>query len=104
MLKITTKKENPLIGRIEIKGELAFQGATPSNDAVQKEIAECMKVDPSVVKVKSIYTAYGETKAVVTAHVYNSKEDLERFEPKKKEPKAKKAEEAKPEEKKEEKK
>ncbi len=98
-LKITTKKENPLIGRIEIKGEIVFQGVTPSNDSVQKEVADLMKADPSVVKVKSIYTVYGETKAVVTAYVYSTKEDFEKFEPKKKEPKAKAAE-AKPEEKK----
>lgn len=105
-MNIINRKENPLIGRIEVKGEIIFQGATPSNDVVQKEVADKMKVDPSVVKVKSIYTKYGSTKAVVVAHVYTKKEDLDRFEPKKKEKKAAKAEEAeaKPAEKKEEKK
>lgn len=105
-MNIINRKENPLIGRIEVKGEITFQGATPSNDLVQKEVADKMKVDPSVVKVKSIYTKYGSTKAVVIAHVYAKKEDLDRFEPKKKEKKAKAGEEAeaKPEKKKEEKK
>jgi len=103
-MNITIRKENPLIGRIEVKGEITFQGATPSNDLVQKEVADKMKVDPSVVKIKSIYTKYGSTKAVVTAHVYPTKADLDRFEPKKKEKKTANAEEAAPEAKKEEKK
>lgn len=80
-LKIANKKENPLLSRIEVSGEIVFSGATPSNADLQKAIADKLKVDPSVVKVKNINTSFGETKASFEVNVYQSKELLDNFEP-----------------------
>ncbi|ENO11846.1 ribosomal protein S24E [Thermoplasmatales archaeon SCGC AB-539-C06] len=81
-IKIIEKKENPLLARTKILAEISFEKATPSNDEVKKQIASEVKADENLVVVKNIYTQYGSTSAKVTAFVYNSKEDLEKIEPK----------------------
>ena len=97
-LEIKEKKENPLLSRIEVSGIVTFQGVTPSNENMAKSIASQLKVDASVVKMKSIYTGFGEQQAKFVAFVYKSKEELDRIDPKPKkqrEKEQKKAEEAK---------
>ena len=81
-LEIKTKKENPLLSRIEISGTLEFDKATPSNDQVAQSIASQLKVDASLIKMKHIYTGFGERQAKFSAFVYKTKEDLDKIEPK----------------------
>jgi len=107
-IKIDKTDEKPLLARKEIKGSMIFEGkATPSNDEVRKAIASELKVDEGVVVVKHIYTSFGSSEAEISAYVYNTKEDLEKIEPKQKKKGEKKpegeapAEGAAPEEKKE---
>lgn len=88
MLKITEKKDNPLCSRKEIKGELTFAAATPSNEAVAKEIATSEKVDGKLVKVKLIHTKFGDRRADVTAYIYDSEASFKNFEEVKKKIKA----------------
>jgi len=97
-LEIKEKKENPLLSRIEVSGIVTFAGATPSNEQMAQGIASQLKVDASVVKMKSIYTGFGEQQAKFLAFVYKSKEELDRIDPKPKkqrEKEQKKAEDAK---------
>ena len=84
-LKIIEETEKPLLSRKEIKAEITFDKATPSNEEVKKSVAAQTKADESLVVVKSIYTEFGATKATATVYVYTSKEDMEKIEPKKKE-------------------
>lgn len=79
-------KENKLLHRKEVTGTLAFTGATPSNKDVQAKLAEHFKVTPEQVAVKHIYTEFGKTIAKYEANVYDSKEFLDKLEPKKKAP------------------
>jgi ribosomal protein S24E len=81
-IEIKNKKENPLLARIEVSGIVAFEGATPSNEQVAQSIASQLKVDASVVKMKKIYTTMGSREAEFLAFVYNSKEELDKIEPK----------------------
>ncbi len=81
-LEIKEKKENPLLSRIEVSGIVTFAGATPSNEQMAQGIASQLKVDASVVKMKSIYTGFGEQQAKFLAFVYKSKEELDRIDPK----------------------
>ena len=81
-IEIKNKKDNPLLSRIEVSGIVAFEGVTPSNEQVAQSIASQLKVDASVVKMKHIYTGFGEHEAKFLALVYNSKEELDRIEPK----------------------
>ena len=93
-LTIKQEIESPLLSRKEVKAEISFDKATPSNDDVAKAIAEKLKCDAGLVVVKHIYTKYGETLAGVEAYVYESKEALESIEPKKKKKEEKKPGEA----------
>ncbi|MBD3304193.1 hypothetical protein GF343_03540 [Candidatus Woesearchaeota archaeon] len=96
-IEIKEKKENPLLSRIEVSGTVSFDGTTPSNEQVAQGIASQMKIEPSVVKMRKIRNTLGSHQADFTAFVYNSKEELDRIEPKPKKQleKEKKAAEAK---------
>ena len=81
-MKISKKKENPLLQRVEISGNLAFTGATPSNAELKKAIAASEKASEDVIVMKKILTAFGSTTATFLAYVYQSKEQLVKIEPK----------------------
>lgn len=94
-LDIKSDTPKPLLGRKEIEGVLIFDKATPSNDAVRKEIAGQMNVPEELVITKHIYTDFGKTSAKFLVYLYSSKEERERFEPRfKKKSEAKPAEAA----------
>lgn len=83
-----TTKENPLLERKEITGELTFTGKTPSNQEVTETLSTKLGVAKETIAVKHVYTKFGETKAIVHAYAYSSPEQLAKVEPKKKEKKA----------------
>ena len=84
-LKLLEKKEAPLLSRTEVKAELTFENATPSNEQVRDKIASLMSVNNSLVVIKNIYTKFGARKASVNALVYSDENTLKRIEPKIKE-------------------
>ncbi len=90
--KILSEKENGLLKRKELTGEMIFTGATPSNEHARKEVAAAAKVPEDAVVVKRILCDFGCAKATVFAYAYKTKADLEAIEPKIKAKKAKKAE------------
>ena len=71
---ITTKKENPLLQRVEIVGKLTFEGVTPSNKEVSALLAKECNTTPEAVVLKRIGTAFGQKLAVVKALVYKDAE------------------------------
>jgi ribosomal protein S24E len=84
-LNIKNKKDNPLLKRQEVTGELTFVGAaTPSNKQLLEELTKKLSVAAEVIVVKHIYGAFGGGKATFEADVYASKEQLDKIEPKKK--------------------
>ncbi len=96
-LEIKSETNNPLIGRKEIRGILVFDKATPSNAEVKKEIAVKLGVPENMIVNKHVCTRYGEPSAEFLAYVYDSRENLARYEPKtkkQKEAEAKAAEKA----------
>lgn len=84
---IKSKKENKVIGRTEVSAEIAYTGATPSNDVVKKELAQAMKSDESLVVIKHIHGIFGEQKAKVDALAYHDKKTFDLFQIIKKKPK-----------------
>jgi len=96
-LKITEKKEQPILSRTSVKAHIIFDKSTPSADEVKKALASELKADEALVVVNEIYTEFGKPEADVNAYVYASKEEMQKIEPKPKE------KEGKPGEKKEEK-
>lgn len=84
-LNIKNKKENHLLRRQEVTGELTFTGAaTPSNKQLQEELSKKLGVAAELIVVKHIYGSFGGGKAAFEADVYASKEQLDKIEPKKK--------------------
>lgn len=71
---ITEKQDNALLQRLEISGNVEFEGATPSNNDVAAEIASQVKSDGSLVVVKHIYTQFSTQTAKFDAVVYATAE------------------------------
>jgi len=92
-LKITEKKEEPLLSRVLITAEAAFENATPSNKEVKAKLASALKADEKLIVIKHIYTGFVQRKAKVIAYVYSSEEEQKKIEPKEKKPKQPKTEE-----------
>ena len=91
-LKITEKKDEPLLSRIKLTAEINFETATPSYEEVKKKLASALNNDEKLIVIKNIYTKFGIKKADLFAYIYNNKEAMEKIEPKQKEKKKAKVE------------
>ncbi len=87
-ITVKNKKENPLLQREELTGEITFTGATPSNQQLKEELSKKIGAQQEVIVIRHIYTTFGGGKAAFEAVAYKSKEQLDKIEPKKKAPKA----------------
>jgi len=73
-VEIKEKNENPLLSRVEVKGSIEFEGATPSNMELIEILAKELKKDSNLIVVKNIYTQFSQQKAEFLAFVYNDQE------------------------------
>ncbi len=95
-LKITEKKEEALLSRVKLKGEVVFEAATPSYEEVKKKISSSINCDEKLIVIRNLYTNFGIKKADIYAYVYNDEKSMKNIEPKPKEKKAKAGEGAAP--------
>ncbi len=107
-LEIKDKKENKLLGRLEVEGKLVFEGATPSNEAVKDKLAAELNADKDLIVIKHIHSKFSHQEAELLAFVYDNEEKMDKTEMmtkhlRKGEEEKKAAEEKPAEEKKEEK-
>lgn len=79
-MNITSKKENALLERVEVRGTIEFEGATPSVAQVTQELAQQLHQDPETVAVQHIYTRFGHHQAEVIALVYASAQARKKIE------------------------
>ncbi len=80
-LEVLEERENKLFGRIEIDGLIHHElKPTPSRIEIRKKIAESYEKEVPVVYVKSIKTYYGRGLSRLHAHIYSSRELVERYE------------------------
>ena len=87
-IAIKQQKENTLLQRQEVKGEITFTGATPSNKQLQEELSKKLGCPAECVAVRHIFGNFGGGKAAFEAVAYKTKEQFDKIEPKKKEKKA----------------
>jgi small subunit ribosomal protein S24e len=82
-IKITLKKENPLLKRKEIAFQVQQtpQGGTPPRLEVKKAVADALATNADVVFVTKFETRTGMNTAVGTANVYDSVEQAKLVEP-----------------------
>ena len=88
-LTITEKHENPYLFRTEVKGAIVFTGATPPYNEIKTAMAAQLSVPEQTIAIIHVYTRFGVSEASFTAHVYQTPEQLQKIEPKKKEKKTK---------------
>ena len=79
-IEIKEKNENPLLSRVEVKGSIEFEGATPSNMELIEILAKELKKDSNLIVVKNIYTQFSQQKAEFLAFVYNDLEAISKIE------------------------
>ncbi len=90
-MKQLKESYNPLLEYKRVTLEIEHdKDKTPSNQAVTEKVAQQLKVNPELVKIKHIYSHYGLSKSKVIAHIYNTVEMLKRIEEIKKKPKSEK--------------
>ena len=116
-LKVSEKKEEPLLSRKRLVAELEFDAAVPSRKDVKAKIAQAEKADEKLIIIKKIKSAFRSRAAKVICCIYQDEKSMEKIEkehskksgekkeeaPKEEKKEPPKAEEKKPEEKKEEK-
>lgn len=89
---------NPLIEYNRVTLEVEHnEDKTPSNKDMLERVAQELKVNPELVKVKHIYSRYGSSKSRVIVNVYKNIEMLKKIEEIKKKSKAKKEKKKAPE-------
>ncbi|WP_338600890.1 30S ribosomal protein S24e [Sulfolobus tengchongensis] len=75
--------QNNVIGRREITLKVYHMGSgTPSRKDIIKAIVQTFGVQDNVVVVKKVSTNYGAGISNVKLHIYNSRDILEKIEPK----------------------
>ncbi len=79
-LKLLKETEMPLLSRKRINLEVNFNGPTPSQKEILKELSSMLKTKEELISIRHIYTKYGAQKAKVIAHLYNSLEELKNIE------------------------
>ena len=71
-MTITHKKENVLLSRTEVEGNVQFENATPSNNDIIGIVAKECKCEPAQIVINHIYTKFGQHTAQYSASVYSS--------------------------------
>ena len=80
-VEITSKRENQLLKRVEIKFQATHPNeATPNRDNLRQEIAKSLSAKKEHVILDWVRSDFGRTRTVGYAKVYKSKEDALRIE------------------------
>lgn len=69
-ITINNQTENKLLQRTEVTATMLFEGTTPSRKDVQQAIAAQTKAKEPLVIITKINTAFGNSKAIVNANIY----------------------------------
>ncbi|MEM2121863.1 MAG: hypothetical protein QXU20_04370 [Candidatus Woesearchaeota archaeon] len=80
--KILEKRDTRLLKRVYVKAKITFDGKTPSREEVKSELSKFLGVNPNVMIIKKIRKVFGLKEVVVEAHIYDSEDDLKKFEQK----------------------
>jgi len=81
-IEIIEDKENFLFNRREVK-VLVESDITPSYEQIENMLAEHFKADKEAIVLRQVKGQFGAHSCRVSAFIYKTKEDKEKFEPKK---------------------
>ena len=82
-LKIIEEKNNPLFGRKEIKAVIESE-KTPSRVQILELLSKKFSASPETIKIRGIKGSFGVKSFNIEANIYQSKEEKEMIELKKK--------------------
>jgi len=80
-INVTSNKENKLLNRREIDFYVIQDGSTPSKKDIKIELCKKLNLDPEAVMIVRVDQTTGLKQAYGTAHAYQTKEQVEKFEP-----------------------
>jgi ribosomal protein S24E len=87
-LTLISKKENPMFNRQE--AELSIEiNVTPKISEAEEMVAKEFSTNAENVKIRKIKGRFGSRKFIITANIYNSKEEKDQIESKNKKEKKK---------------
>lgn len=79
--EIVSRKENPLLKRIEIQFKVVHHGeGTPQRETIKEEIAKLAKAPKDRVVIDHMDSQFGTAHTLGYAKIYDSKEDALAFE------------------------
>ncbi|MGQ4833497.1 MAG: 30S ribosomal protein S24e [Candidatus Asgardarchaeia archaeon] len=81
-IKILEKRDNRLLERLEVKFLVKYPGAaTPSRSDVKKKLVALLNTSDDLLMLIYLKPRTGKHEGIGLAHVYNSRERLEKIEP-----------------------
>jgi small subunit ribosomal protein S24e len=80
-IEVIEEKENPLLGRKELRVKVSHDGPAPNRDEVRKRIEAVLDAKKETVIVDTIKTEFGVSESLAVVKVYKSKEKAESVEP-----------------------
>lgn len=81
-IKILEEKKNPLIDRTEVKFQIDhFGSGTPSRLEIKKKITRMKKSNEKLTIIRNVKTHFGSAYDIGVAHIYDSANELQFFEP-----------------------
>lgn len=81
-LKIESSKENKLLNRKEITFTVEQDSSTAKRDELTKELCKKLNLNPESTIIVRIDQGFGRKESSGVAHSYQSRELLEKYEPK----------------------
>ena len=75
-IEIISKKENPLVGRLEVNFKVSHpKEITPGRKEVRDEMASLLKVKKDTIVIDNMKPEFGKPETIGYAKVYKSKDD-----------------------------
>lgn len=82
-IEIISKKENPLVGRLEVNFKVSHpKEITPGRKEVRDEIATLLKVKKERIVIDNMKPEFGKPETIGYAKIYKSKDDALQMETK----------------------
>jgi small subunit ribosomal protein S24e len=80
-IDIIEEKENPLLGRKELKVKVTHDGPVPGRDQIRKKIEALLNAKKNTVIVDTIKPSFGAGESLGLVKVYKSEEQARSIEP-----------------------
>jgi small subunit ribosomal protein S24e len=77
---IISQTHNKVIGRKEIKADVVYVDVHPKRQEIRESIAKAINAEPANVIVSRIRNNFGLRKSRIDANVYDSPDDVKKYE------------------------